>query len=83
MTSPIHQGLALHQAGKLREAEQVYRDILSRNPNDSDALHLLGVIATQSHQLAPALRLIESAIRIRPDVAFYHNNLGNIYRMTG
>ncbi len=83
MTSPIYQGLALHQAGKLREAEQVYRGILSRNPNDADALHLLGVIATQMQQLQPALRLIESAIRIRPDVAFYHNNLGNIYRMTG
>lgn len=78
--SRVEQGLALHQQGKLREAEAVYREVLSREPNNPDALHLLGVIATQVKQYEAAVQLIEAAIRNRPTVAFYYNNLGNAYR---
>src|SRR5690348_16009460 len=80
MPSRVEQGLALHQQGRLREAEAVYREVLSREPNNADALHLLGVIATQVKQYTAAVQLIEAAIRVRPNVAFYHNNLGNAYR---
>ena len=36
-----------HRAGRLREAEPLYRHILERQPDNSDALHFLGVIAQQ------------------------------------
>ena len=36
------------QAGQLQEAEQLYRQILQVDPNQVDALHLLGVIAGQT-----------------------------------
>src|SRR5262245_31823061 len=37
-----------HQAGRLDEAERIYRQILSVAPENAGALHLLGVVASQS-----------------------------------
>ena len=38
------QALALHQAGRLTDAEKMYRQILAAQPTHFDSLHLLGVI---------------------------------------
>jgi protein O-GlcNAc transferase len=34
-----------HQAGQLAKAEKCYRQVLKAQPNQADAVHLLGVIA--------------------------------------
>lgn len=46
--------VAHHQAGRLSEAEGLYRQILGAQPNHAGALHLLGVIADQvgRHEVA-------------------------------
>ena len=46
-----------HQAGRLVEAEQIYRQILAVQPNHADSLHYLGVIAHQAgrHDIAADL----------------------------
>jgi len=67
-----------HQAGKLPEAETVYRQVLVQQPNNVDALHLLGVIAGQTGRFDTAVDLIHRAIAISPSVATLHNNLGNV-----
>ncbi len=72
----LQQALGHHQAGRLREAETLYRDILVREPEHPDALHLLGVIAHQTGQHEQAVALIEFAIRVQPRVPAYYNNLG-------
>jgi tetratricopeptide (TPR) repeat protein len=71
-------GLAIqhHQAGRLRAAEQIYRQILALEPNHADAIHLLGVIAHQVGQREAAVECIGRAIALKGDVADYHNNLG-------
>jgi cytochrome c-type biogenesis protein CcmH/NrfG len=47
MSVPQALAVAWHiiMQGRLAEAEQIYRDILRVDPNQVDALHLLGVIA--------------------------------------
>ena len=66
----IEQALAIaiqfHQAGRLTEAEPIYRQILAQDPNHSDALHLLGVIAYQAGQHASAEDLIGQAMAVKP-----------------
>ena len=73
----FQQALAHHQAGRLPEAETLYRQILQANPEHLDALYLLGVIATQVGQFAMALDLADQAIRLNPRVAEPHANRGN------
>jgi len=69
--------LALHQAGRLAEAETLYRQILAVRPDDFDCLHFLGVIAHQRGNHAEAVRQIDIALLRHPDDAFALNNRGN------
>jgi predicted O-linked N-acetylglucosamine transferase (SPINDLY family) len=69
-----------HRAGRLQTAEQLYRQILAAEPNQPEALHLLGVIAQQAGKHALAIQYIERAIAIRGDQPLFHNNLGEAYR---
>lgn len=69
-------GVRHHNAGRLSEAEGVYRKILRDDPEHPDALHLLGVIAHQVGNNDVAVELITRAIDIKPDFAEAHCNLG-------
>jgi protein O-GlcNAc transferase len=67
-----------HQAGRLQEAEQLYRQILSRQPEHAVALHQLRVIAYQVGRNDVAVDLIRRAIAANPKYAEAHGNLGNV-----
>ena len=71
---------AHHQAGQLREAEAIYRQILQTDPHHVEALHLLGLVAYQVGQPATAVELIGRAIALRDDRAVFHGNLGEAHR---
>ena len=72
-----------HQAGRLQEAEQLYRQILAQMPEHVAALHLCGVIAHQLGRNEIAIDLIRRAIALKPDYAEAHNNLGNALKANG
>jgi protein O-GlcNAc transferase len=72
-----------HQAGRLKEAEQLYREILQNDPRHADALQFLGVIAHQVGRNDSAVELIEKAIALNDRVPPYHNNLGNALKALG
>jgi predicted O-linked N-acetylglucosamine transferase (SPINDLY family) len=67
-----------HRAGRLAEAERSYREVLRREPEHADSLHLLGVIALQAGNLEIALALVQRAAALRPDAAVCRNNLGQV-----
>jgi protein O-GlcNAc transferase len=75
--------LAHHQAGRLPEAEALYRAILARQPAHGDALHLLGVMAYQTGQHAVAVPMILDALRANPSQPVYYSNLGNAQKALG
>jgi tetratricopeptide (TPR) repeat protein len=72
-----------HRAGRLREAEQIYRRILQAEPDHADALHLLGLIAYQGGQHAQAIEYIGRAVSLNSSVEGYYNSLGMAYRAVG
>lgn len=72
-----------HQAGRLADAEALYRQILAVQPHHGDALHFLGVIAGLMGHYGQAVALIGQAIEIRPDNAGAHSHLGAVYRAMG
>jgi predicted O-linked N-acetylglucosamine transferase (SPINDLY family) len=85
MTIPRFFKLALehHRAGRLDEAEALYRQVLQVQPNHPDALHFLGVIASQRGRHGRAAEYMQRAIRFCPTNPEFHNNLGAVYRAQG
>lgn len=72
-----------HRCGQLAEAEVAYRRILSEDPANADATHLLGVLLHQRGEDARGEQLIARAIDLRPRVPTFHENLGRIYDRRG
>jgi protein O-GlcNAc transferase len=72
-----------HQAGRLNEAERLYREILQTDPRQADALHFLGVLALQTGRNDMAVDLIGRAIAQNGRVPAFHNNLGNALKAQG
>jgi tetratricopeptide (TPR) repeat protein len=72
--------LRRHQAGSLKEAEQLYRRVLAFNPRHADSLQLLGVLAHQTGRHDLGVELIRQAIAINPLAPSCHANLGNVLR---
>ncbi len=79
----MRAGFAHHQSGRLRRAEALYRKALQKDPDDANALHLLGVVAYQCGEVWMALRLIERALPALPKLPDVHLNYGNALRETG
>ena len=52
------QASAAHRAGKLAQAEDLYRRILAADPASFAAQHMLGVLAAQTGRNDDALALI-------------------------
>ncbi len=70
------EGLALHQAGRLADAEKIYYQVLEIQPDHFDSLHLLGVIFHQRGNHAQAVRQIDVALTKRPNSSVALNSRG-------
>ena len=86
-SSVVRQQLARavqrHQSGRLTEAEQLYRQVLTHDSGNADALHLLGVVTHQKGRPDLAIDLIRQAIAINPAEASFHANLGVAFKELG
>ena len=71
-----------HKAGRLAEAERLYRQVCAADPSHAGSFHRLGVVA---HQLGrpDAVELLKRAVTLNPDVAEAHNDLGNVLGAQG
>src|SRR5438874_631251 len=64
-------------------AAQLYRQVLERDPDNPDALHLLGVLHHQLGDHGNAVALIRRAMARRPSAATMYVNLAEAYRALG
>jgi predicted O-linked N-acetylglucosamine transferase (SPINDLY family) len=71
----MSQAVGLHQGGRFTDAEALYRKVLVLNPNDPDALHLLGVLLSQLGRIDEALPLLQKAAELRPKAPDVLSNL--------
>jgi|GEM_PF-2030236 len=76
-------GLNRHRRGDITGASEAYRAVLGLDPNQPDALNLLGVVMHQTGNLPMAESLIRAAIAAAPDFAPAHVNLGNTLQARG
>jgi len=86
----IADGIAHHRAGRLAEAAEAYHKVLAIDPENFDALCLLGAIAHGAgrHQqtidyIGRAIAHAERATPARPPNPYAYSNLGEAYRATG
>jgi tetratricopeptide (TPR) repeat protein len=77
------QALRLHRAGKLDEAERLYRQLLAAEPDSFTACHALGIIQAQQGHNAEAIEWIAAALKRNPDIAVAWMNHGNVLNAAG
>ncbi len=78
----IQAALEHHRAGRLAEAQTIYRNVLQYTPDHPDALYLSGMLAHQAGNSEMALALINKAISAQPSSMMYCN-LGNVLQDLG
>ncbi len=69
----LRKAIELHEAGRLDEAEHMYRQILASAPSNPDVLNLLGLIAQAKGVHSEAMHLFYKAVKISPKPPYYFN----------
>ncbi len=67
-----------HQAGRLLEAENLYRQIVEVQPESANVLCLLGIAVRQQGKVAEAIGFYEQAIAQNPDFVEAHLNKAQV-----
>jgi hypothetical protein len=75
--------IRLHQDGQPAEAEKIYRQILSQQPDHAQAYCHLGNALKALGRADEAIRAYRQAMAIDPEYAEACNNLGNTLRLSG
>jgi len=76
MTPFPDRAVALYQAGRRAEAEEICLATVEREPANFDALHMLGALLSERGKWAGALRYFERAAALNGENPFAHHNAG-------
>ena len=71
--------LARHRAGDSAAARRAYADVLARQPDHADALHMAGLLHHQSGEHLEALRLLDAACANAPSNAAILANRAGVH----
>jgi Flp pilus assembly protein TadD len=63
-------------AGRFRDAESIYREILAQRPDHGESHHQLGLLAYQEGQHEVAIESLSRAVELKPEAWNFHTNLG-------
>jgi protein O-GlcNAc transferase len=68
------------KAGRLDQAETLYRQIVADDPEHWQGLHLLGLIAHKQGQNPEALQLLQQCVGVKPDLAEAYSDLAVVLK---
>jgi len=71
------------RAGRLVDAERLFREVVAKNPSHADALHLLGCTLSKMGRPGDGEEMVRRAIGVNPREAVYFNNLGFMFLLLG
>ncbi|MFM2042451.1 MAG: hypothetical protein RLY86_1027 [Pseudomonadota bacterium] len=75
--------VAEHRAGRTGTSVALYRRVLAIDPDNANALHLLGLTERQAGRRAAAIALVRRALARMPDLLDARLNLANMLREDG
>jgi Flp pilus assembly protein TadD len=79
----LRAALRHHRAGRAAHAEAGYKDLLTREPGNCDAMHLLGALYHQTGRHEAAAGLIAKATSLNPAEPAYYDTLGDVLIVLG
>jgi SAM-dependent methyltransferase len=79
----LEAAVEMHRKGMLVQAVAMYNQVLEQEPDNADAVHLLGVAAAQSGQHDLAVEFIRRAIVLNPAAPQFYQNLSVSLRELG
>ena len=79
----INLGRLHHEAGRLEEAQRVYREALRECEPDATLFFNFGVLLEDSSQYGEAIDAYNQALAADPDFADAHFNLARLYEIVG
>jgi tetratricopeptide (TPR) repeat protein len=77
----INQAVSLHQAGRLAEAEGVYRQALAAAPGRADVWYNQGIVLGQLGRFAEAVTAFDQALAIEPSHEAWNNRAAALHRL--
>ena len=80
MHPKFKEAMNFHKNGELKKANDLCLEVLKKEPNNFDILHLLGVIAFKNKNYKISYDFLNKAVKINPDNAESHNNLGIVFK---
>ncbi|MTJ82604.1 MAG: tetratricopeptide repeat protein [Telmatospirillum sp.] len=81
--SRLRRALQCHQAGRIDEAEGLYRGILAEQPLNPESLYLMGLIGLHRRDYAGAIHHLGKVLAVRPHHPDASTSLGIALRETG
>lgn len=72
-----------HRANRLDEAERLYRQVIEKQPDYSEALYGLGMLKQQQGAFKEAEKLLSTACELQPSAVKIWFSLGNLYQAQG
>jgi tetratricopeptide (TPR) repeat protein len=79
----LREAAALHQQGRVREAERLYRTVAKAHPSNPEVLRLHGRALFDLGEHAQGIALLRRAAAVAPRDARYHRFLGQTLREAG
>lgn len=74
----LKQAFQKYQQGNLEAALASYKKVLQKDPNETEALHVSGIILSKLGHQNEALSHLDQAIKLEPENPTFQNSRGNI-----
>jgi predicted TPR repeat methyltransferase len=74
----LRHAISRHRQGELDVAEEIYAEVLRREPRRADALNFMGMLQHQRGAHERALELLRRASQVAPKQPTVWNNLGSV-----
>jgi protein O-GlcNAc transferase len=83
LVNRLGEATRYRQSGNLKAAKAVYSDILRKDADNAEVLHLLGCLSEEMGSPEQAIKLVLKAVKADPTVPAYCYNLGNMLLRQG